>query len=176
MRFASWLKGSRERILAAGWRLVAYEIFNLFFNYPLYGWVMFKLGLVDGWLVMVAASVVQNIITFWYHENSKVDWLFAKTARDWESKTTKDSGWFRKITVRITKSRDRRFARFLTFVVASINLDPTIVAAHYRKSHFHGISRHDWSLLFGSVMIANLWWGFRMGILVKVLEWLFSRF
>jgi hypothetical protein len=176
MRFFHWLQYSWRKILDAGWRLVLYEIFNFLFNYPLYGWVMFKLGLGRGWIVMATASTVQNVATFLYHEKSKVDWLFAKTARDWEKKTTKNSSKFRKIVVKITKSRDKGFVGIITFVIASLNFDPTIVAAHYRKSHFTGISRHDWGLLFSSAIIANLWWGFRMGILIEALKWLVKHF
>jgi hypothetical protein len=176
MGFFLWLKSGWRKILAAGWRLIAYEIFNYFFNYPLYGWVMYKLGLGRGWLVMAIISIIQNALTFLYHEKSKVDWLFAKVARDWENETTKNSGWFRKVIVRITKSREKGFSGFLTFVIASLNLDPTIVAAHYRKSHFNGISCRDWCLLFGSALIANLWWGFRMGVFIEVLKWFYGHF
>jgi hypothetical protein len=175
MKFLFWLKNSWEKILAVGWRLIVYEIFNLFFNYPLYGWVMYSLGLGRGWLMMTGFSLIQCAALFWYYDKAKVDWLFADTARSWENGTTENSSWFRKIAVRISKSRDTGIAGISTFILASINLDPVMVAVHYRKNHFCGINFHDWSILIASVAIGNLWWGFRIGLFVEVLKWLFRH-
>jgi hypothetical protein len=66
--------------------------------------------------------------------------------------------------------------KFAIFVVASINIDPVIVAVHYRESHFNGISLRDWGILFVSTAIGNLWWGARIGIIVEILKLTVSRF
>lgn len=169
MRFISWLKRSWDGILATGWRLVTYEIFNYTFNYPLYIWAMGSLGLVRGWSVMALISLVVCVGFFWRYDRDGVDWLFANAAREWEEGTEESSGWFRKMLVRISRSRDG-YTGILTFVIASINLDPVIVAVHYRKVHFQGIGLRDWSILFASVAIANLWWGARIGLFVEILK------
>lgn len=176
MKFFHWLKRSQGKILATGWRLVLFEAFNFFFNYPLYGWVMSSQGLVQGWLIMMAVSLALCVGLFWYYDRAGVDWLFANAARDWEENTTQLSGWLRKIIVRISKSRDTGLAGIPIFVLASINLDPVIVAAHYKKSHFDGIGLRDWGILIASVVIGNLWWGLRIGLIVEILKWLAGHF
>jgi len=175
VRFSAWLKKSQERILAIGWRLIAYETFNYLFNYPLYMWAMGSLGLVQGWLIMTLLSLVSCAYLFWRYDHKGVDWLFANAAREWEQGTTDSSGWVRKMMVRISKSRNG-LSGIPTFVVASINLDPLIVAVHYRESHFNGIGSRDWSLLVASVAIANLWWGARIGLFVEILKWAVRHF
>jgi len=175
MRFLFWLKHSRGRILAVGWRLVLFEVFNFLFDYPLYAWAMGSLGLIQGWLVMTAFSLILCIGIFWYYDRAKVDWLFANAAREWEKETTEDSGWLRRIIVKIYKFRNG-FAGILVFIVASLNIDPVIVAVHYRKSQFGGIGLRDWSILVASVTIGNIWWGAQIGLLVEILKWLVKYF
>jgi len=171
-----WLKKSQNKIMAVGWRLVLFEIFNFLFNYPLYGWAMVFFGLIQGWLFMTASSLILCAGFFWRYDKGGVDWLFANAAREWEEETRSSSGRFRKIIVSISKSRDSGLVGILTFILASINLDPVIVAVHYRKNHFSGISKRDWGILLASVAIGNLWWGARMGILVEILKWLYKSF
>lgn len=168
----SWLKKSRDRILAIGWRLFAYEVFNYLFNYPLYIWAMGALGVVNGWLLMATLSLLSCAYLFWRYDRDGVDWLFANAAKEWEAGATEATGWFSKMLVRISKSKTG-LTGIGTFIVASINLDPLIVAVHYRDSHFGGVKSYDWFLLSASVVIANLWWGARIGLFVKILEYIF---
>jgi hypothetical protein len=178
MRFLSWLKRSREGVLASGWRLTLFVAFNLAFNRFFYPWAMSPLGfgIVMGWLVMSTASLILCAFIFWRHDRGGVDWLFAKAAREWEEGTVESSGWKRRMLVRISKSRNRGFVGFATFILASINVDPVIVAVHYQKSHFKGISLQEWGVLFASVVVANLWFGFETGMLVTLVRWVLSIF
>ncbi len=171
MRFTSWLKKSQERILAIGWRLALFEAFNWVFNNPIYFWAMSPLGygLVTGWLIMSTISLVMNAGFFWRYDRNGIDWLFANAARKWEEGTQESSGRFRRLIVKISKSRDG-YTGILTFILASISIDPVIVAVHYRKSHFSGISVRDWSILVASTAIGNLWWGARIGLFVEILK------
>jgi hypothetical protein len=171
----SWLKKRQEQILAIGWRLVAYEIFNYIFNYPIYAWAMAYMGLVQGWLAMTTASFASCAYLFWRYDRDGVDWLFANEAKEWVEGTSQASGWFRKMLVRVSRSKTG-WTGVTTFILASINIDPLIVAVHYRKKHFKGTNVHDWSLLAFSVVIANLWWGARIGLLVEILRWLSQHF
>jgi len=175
VKFYHWLKHSQGRILAIGWRFILFEIFNFFFNYPLYGWVLGSQGLVRGWLIMVMLSFILCIVVFWHYDRAGIDWLFANAAREWEGETTKSSGRLRKMIVRISRSRDS-YKGILIFILASANLDPVIVAVHYRKSHFSGISLRDWGILATSVIVGNLWWGIRVGIIVEILKWSVKHF
>jgi hypothetical protein len=73
--------------------------------------------------------------------------------------------------VRISKSKNQGFVGLVTFILASINLDPVIAATHYQKSHFNGISLREWGILIISVTVANLWFGIETGILVTAVRW-----
>ncbi len=162
----TWFRNGRERILAIGWRLAGYEVFCWVYNYPLYIWTMTHFGLFLGWFMMTILSLVVGAYMFWRYDRKGVDWLFANTAREWEDATSDTSGWFRRALVKVSKSRNSGLVGLVTFVLASINADPLIVAVHYRKQHFNGLGRRDWGILVATVAIANLWWGPRIVVVV----------
>jgi len=177
----SWLKKRWEQILAIGWKFVAYQIFSFSFSYFAYVWAMNSFGL-RGWLGMTMISLVLSVYLFWHYDHKGIDWLFVRATRDWEKSTNKTSNWFRRMLVRISSSRNKP-SRIPVFVVASLDIDPLIVAVHYRESHFNGIRWSDWGLLVASVLIANLYRGLRGGLLIKlwhfflgILSWLIQYF
>jgi hypothetical protein len=124
---------------------------------------------------MTFASLVSCAYLFWRYDRDGIDWLFANAAREWESGTEESSGWLRKTIVMISRSRNGR-SGILTFIIASVNLDPVVVAVHYRKAHFNGLNSRDWGILVASVAIANLWWGARIGLFVEILKWVVRSF
>ncbi len=173
MRILGWLAKKKEQIVATGWRLVLYESFNQVYDKLLYAWAIHSLGLVWGWSLMTFGSLVTCAFLFSRYDTQKVDWLFAKAVRTWEDQEGKT--WFQNLLARISKSRNGRYG-FITFALANTQIDPLIVAVHYRESHFNGISRRDWGVLLTSVGVANLYWGARIGVIVKILEWLYKHF
>ncbi len=168
MDIRRWLKKSQAKILAIGWRLVLYETYNQLYDKVLYTWAMLYFGVTQGWLLMAAGSLVQCAYMFWRYDRVGVDWLFAKSVRDYE--TRESLTWFEKTVSRISQSRKGLWG-LLAFVLANISLDPLIVAVHFKDSHFKGVTRRDWFVLVASVLIGNLYWGIRIGILVKLLVW-----
>lgn len=136
---------------------------------------MGSLGLAKGWLLMATLSLVTCAYLFWRYDRDGVDWLFANAAKEWEEGVNKTSGCFKRFLARLLKSK-KGLSGVVTFVLASINLDPLIVAVHYRDSHFGGVRSYDWFILTSSVAVANLWWGARIGLIVEILRWLVEHF
>jgi hypothetical protein len=166
MSFTS-LKLTLKKFLAQGWRFVSYQIFNWIFDNPLYLFVFHSCGIILGWIIMATSSLVSCAFLFWYYEHKKIDWLFAKAVKDWENKDA--HSWGEKILLHFTKHKTGKY-KFLIFILANINIDPLIVAVHYRENHFGGITPRDWKILVSSVAVSNLWWGARIGVLVTVLK------
>jgi hypothetical protein len=136
---------------------------------------MHSLGLVWGWALMAFGSLVSCGFLFWLYDKQKIDWLYAKTAKEWEESKGEKKTWFQRQLLKLFRYKHGKIG-ILTFTVANLALDPLVAAVHYRESHFGGISRRDWTVLLGSVVISNIYWGIRIGVLVKILEWLFGRF
>ena len=126
---------------------------------------MAGMGLVYGWLSMTVVSLTLSAYLFWRYDRDGIDWLFANKVKKLEESATESSGRFRKLFIRVSRSKNGLLG-IVTFVLASITIDPLIVAVHYRNNHFKGINLRDWALLILSVATANLWWGGRIWILV----------
>lgn len=166
-----WFAKSRARILAYGWRLALYEVFCWVYDNPLYASAFIYLGMARGWAVMTLGSVLSCAYMFWRYDRSGVDWLFAKAVREWEEKP--NLNWLQRKIANISRVRNGRWG-LVAFVLLNTQVDPLIVAVHFRNSHFSGITRRDWGVLLGSVAVANLYWGIRIGLLVKILVWLWK--
>ncbi|MES3004651.1 MAG: hypothetical protein V4690_00900 [Patescibacteria group bacterium] len=136
---------------------------------------MGTLGLVQGWFLMTTLSLLSCAYLFWRYDRDGVDWLFANAAKEWEEGVNDDSGRFKRLVAKLLSSK-RGLKGVGTFILASIYVDALIVAVHYRESHFSGIRSRDWFLLFSTVVIGNIWWGIRIGLLVEILKWLAEHF
>jgi hypothetical protein len=122
-----------------------------FFDYVLYPFVIWKLGLVRGGVVMALLSLVACLLTLWFYDWSKRDWLgieAVKQLRDSEAKTR----WRRVLAWAMAKGD------LPACVVLSLYTDPFITTACLRRGAFQGMTPRDWRIFFASWLIANGWW------------------
>ena len=140
------------------------------FDYVLYPFVIWRLGLFVGALVMTLLSfgVCYGFLRF--YDWSGKDWLGIETL-----KSVKESE---------SKSRIAQFSSWIlrkgnsaAFFFLAIKFDPFITTAYMRHgSHrFNGLSRRDWRIFLGSLLIGNVYWTFTVfaGISIVELLWKF---
>ena len=121
------------------------------FDYALYPFVIWKLGLLHGGVVMALVSLIACLLILWFYDWSKRDWLgieSIKQLRDGEAK----SPWRRTLAWTLAKGD------IPACVVLSIWSDPFITTACLRRGAFNGMTRRDWSIFAASCLIANVWW------------------
>jgi hypothetical protein len=61
----------------------------------------------------------------------------------------------------------------VVFLVLSINLDPFITTAYMRKGkhQFNGMSKRDWTIFMGSLLISNAYWTLACFMGITIVEW-----
>lgn len=144
---------------------------NYGFDFLIYPYVLYTFGTLEGWIIMVLLSLVVSLLTLWFYDWAKKDWVgieAIKSLRDGESinKVGRFTAW-------ALKKGDP-----VVLVVLSIQFDPVITALYLRRgaNQFNGFSRRDWRNFLISVIIANLYWGsvvlFGMNVFQLVWGWI----
>jgi len=135
-------------------------------DYILYPFVIWKMGIVRGGLIMTAVSFLLCYLTFLFYDWSKKDWLGIETIKgikDYrgENKIGKFTSW-------VLKKGDPIALFFL-----SIKFDPFIVTAYMRQgSHkYNGLSKRDWKIFIGSLLLGNAYWTLACYLGITLFEW-----
>jgi len=140
---------SRLSELALGHAVNSVSIWG--FDYVFYPFVIWKVGLVKGGILMSILSLLTCLLTLRFYDWSKRDWLgieAVKQFRDGEATTR----WRRLLAWALAKGD------IPTCVVLSLYTDPFITTACLRRGAFQGMTRRDWRIFFASWFIANGWW------------------
>ncbi len=117
--------------------------------------------------MLIGGSLVQCATMFWLYDRMKIDWLGAHALRELEEKENKNR--FEHMAVWIGKEKHTLWEKLLSpfvFIALTLPIDPLIVAIHYRKKHFGGITARDWFILISAVVVANAWWLLKIEILI----------
>jgi hypothetical protein len=146
--------------------LAANQLFVRFGDYILYPFVIWKMGIVRGGLIMTAVSFLLCYLTFLFYDWSKKDWLGIETIKgikDYrgENKIGKFTSWVLK--------KGNPIALFFL----SIKFDPFIVTAYMRQgSHkYNGLSKRDWKIFIGSLLLGNAYWTLACYLGITLFEW-----
>ena len=121
------------------------------FDYALYPWVIFKLGLLYGGIVMAVLSCLDCLVLLRIYDWLKRDWLgieFVKEIQNYAgtSRLMQALRWL------LTRGDG------IAFLVLSIRFDPFITTAYLRRGRYNGLSSRDWRIFFGSVIVSNTAW------------------
>jgi len=138
------------------------------FEFVLYPFVIFKLGLVYGGIVMSILSFIICLLTLWFYDWSKRDWLGIEAIK--ELKHYEGDGWFRRQLSRLLKSGDP-----LACVVLSIKFDPFITTAYLRHGAFSKMTTRDWKIFVASWVIGNVYWSLACFGGVSALVWFWHK-
>lgn len=144
----------KERIGLAFIGHGAKNVEEFLFDYVLYPAVIAWLGTLYGGLIMTVFSAVMCYLYIIAYDWSGKDWFgfeLLKEARDGEE----TEGRIGRLVQRVARKGD-----WAAFIALSVYSDPFFTTVYMRKgaNAYNGLSRRDWSIFWGSVLVANLWW------------------
>lgn len=162
----------KERIglVAVGHTFKYFE--EVLFDYMLYPVVIAWLGAVKGGAIMMAFSAFMCYLYLRFYDWSGKDWFgfeLLKKIRDGEEK----KGRVARFVQRLTQKGD-----WVAFLSLSFYTDPFMTTVYMRKGAgaYNGLSKRDWKIFWGSVVVTNLWWTVLMtlavGTIRSFLSWL----
>ena len=131
----------------------AKNIISYSFDYLLYPFVIYRLGIIKGGIVMMALSLLACVILLRFYDWSKRDWLGIETIKG--MKDYQGDSKLGRFTAWILRRSDSVVFLFLT-----IKEDPFITLVYMRHgSHkYNGMSPRDWRIFLSSIAISNIYW------------------
>lgn len=166
-------------------------VFNWLFDNPLYLYVIYRMGPINGGMVMTMLSLVVSLALLLVYERMRVDWLGVSVLE-----TVKERGerWIGVLYERPPREGPwkwifgavLRAAAFVpsrlflaviwalkkgdgfAFFALSLYTDPFITTAFLRHGRFDGFRRRDWYVFAGSVVVANGYWVLRSFAIVEL--------
>jgi len=121
------------------------------FDYLLYPFVIWQLGPFVGGGIMALASLIICLLTLWFYDWSKRDWLGIEAIKG--LREPGETKGLRKLFARALQAGD-----LPAFFALSIYTDPFITTAYMRRGAFTSMTRRDWSIFLGSLIIGNGEW------------------
>ncbi|WP_372717735.1 hypothetical protein [Immundisolibacter sp.] len=145
----------RERVAVLGVGLLGSKAINWAFDYLLYPYVLWHLGLLYGGITMMLLSALACYLLLLFYDWTKKDWLGIEAIKD--LKHSESQGRFLSLVGNFLRRSD-----WLAMLALSIKFDPFITVAYLRPGsyHFNGLTRREWGLFWVSVLISNLYWSF----------------
>lgn len=154
----------RVRDLAVG--LTAFTALNQIFDYVLYPFAIYKLGLLAGGLLMTTLALGINILVLRAYDWSKRDWLGIETIKSCKVYSGKSRivGFF----ARLLKKSDLAAFLFLSLKEDSF---VTMVYLRHGSHQYNGMSRRDWRIFLASHLFSNLYWAMVAYTGISLFEW-----
>jgi hypothetical protein len=147
----------------------AKSLISYSFDYLLYPFVIYRLGILTGGTIMMFLSLLACIILIKFYDWSKQDWLGIETIKGMkeyqgESRLGKLSAWILQLS------------EPLVFLSLTIKEDPFITMIYLRHgSHqYNGMSARDWRIFLASVAISNIYWTLAAYMGISVVEWVWK--
>ena len=159
-----------ERLGVLGIGVLANQLQIWAFDWVLYPFVIWYLGVFLGGAVMTVLSFVLCYTLIRFYDWTRRDWLGIETVKS--LKDRKAGPRIAKLTSWLLKKSDPTAMLFL-----AIKFDPFITTVYMRHgSHqYNGLSRRDWKIFLGSLLIGNIYWILAMFTGVSILEWLWHQ-
>lgn len=160
-------KKKRSRLVELAIGLTANQTIDYLFDYALYPFVIYRFGILWGGLVMMVLSFIACLLSVWFYDWSKCDWLGIEAIKSLkgysgDKKLGRLTGWL------LRKSDS------VVFLFLSIKYDSFITMTYMRHgSHqYNGMSQRDWRIFLGSVAISNAYWTLAAYMGISVVEWI----
>lgn len=143
----------RAKIGIMGIGLAVNEIMDYLFDFALYPYVVIKLGMIKGGIIMSLASFLICWLLMVFYDWSKKDWLGIEMVK--EAKHYKGSSKIRAWVAKIMGKSD-----LFAIVILSLNFDPFVTTAYMRKGagKYNGMWRRDWQIFFFSWIVGDAYW------------------
>jgi hypothetical protein len=134
-----------------------FTVINYSFDFVLYPFALYKLGVVVGFFTMMLLSFLFCWGYFIIYDYLKRDFLGIEFSKEKMSSiiASEDSVGLKLLLVRVLRK-----SRAFLFVFLSIYFDPFVAVAFERKGNFayNGLSARDWRLFILSLIISNGFW------------------
>jgi hypothetical protein len=139
------------------------------FDYLLYPFVIYKLGILTGGTIMMFLSLLACVILIKFYDWSKRDWLGIETIKG--LKEYHGDNRLGRLTAWLLQRSEP-----VVFLFLSIKEDPFITMIYLRHgSHqFNGMSARDWRIFLTSLVIANIYWTLAAYMGISVVEWVWK--
>ncbi len=173
-----WLNRHKQRIGAIALGHTAKKAEEVLLDWLIYGavvvWATSTWGPIKGSLVafaiMAPFSALMCLLYLRLYDWAKVDWFgfeLIKEMRDEES----HEHWFGHLLHRLI-----RLGSIPAFVVLSIHMDPFMTTVYFRHKHlqYQGLTRKDWAIFWGSVLLSNGYWTLRWTVIYGVVLFLWN--
>jgi hypothetical protein len=159
----------RGRVAELMTGITAFTLANNAFDYALYPFIIYKLGIIKGGLIMTFLTSVANILCLKFYDWSKRDWLGIEALKG--MKEYEGQGRLLRFISGMLKKSD-----LLTFLFLSIKEDSFVTMVYQRHgSHqYNGMSARDWRIFLASHAVSNVYWTLAAYMGVSVVEWLWK--
>lgn len=137
------------------------------FDYLLYPFVIFKFGILKGGIVMTFLAFIANIMTMKFYDWSKRDWLGIEAIKG--LKTYNGNKIIGRFTSWILKRSEP-----VIFLFLSLRYDAFTTTAYLRRGKFNGMSKRDWTIFMGSLLLSNLYWTLACFMGISLVEWVWK--
>lgn len=166
-----WHGYLRERLVILGIGLFANWVMVYSFDFILYPFVIWKMGIVMGGFIMLFLSFIVCYATILFYDWSKKDWIGIETIKelreyDGQGETSKYLSWI------LRKSTP------IALLILSIKFDPFITTAYmrYGAHNYSGLNRRDWKIFISSLFIGNGYWTLVSFAGISLFEYGWSHF
>lgn len=162
-----------HRILLFLTGATTFTIINYSFDFVLYPFVLYHLGVIYGFSLMVVLSFLFCWFYFLIYDYLKRDFLGIEFSKEKMNAiiTNNDSVGLKLFLVKILRK-----SHFVLFVFLSIYFNPFVAVAFRRKGNFeyNGLTAHDWRMFILSVIISNGFWATTVFAGLSFFEFLFK--
>lgn len=134
------------------------------FDYLLYPYMIFKFGILKGGMVMTILAFILNIIMIVFYDWSKRDWLGIEAIKDLNNYN--GNRMMGRLAARILRRSSPMIFLFLT-----LRYDAFTTTVYLRHSKFNGMSKRDWTIFMGSLLISNVYWTLTCFMGITLVEW-----
>jgi hypothetical protein len=150
-----------------------FTIINYSFDFLLYPFALYQLGVIYGFSVMVVLSFLFCWFYFLIYDYLKRDFLGIEFSKDKMNSiiTSNNSKGYKLLLVKILRK-----SHLFLFVFLSIYFNPFVAVAFRRKGNleYNGLSAHDWRMFILSVIISNGFWASTVFVGLSFFEFLFK--
>jgi hypothetical protein len=144
----------------------AKNLISYSFDYLLYPFVIYRLGLIKGGIVMMALSLLACVILLRFYDWTKRDWLGIETIKG--MKDYQGDSRLGRLTAWILWRSDPVVFLFLTIKEDAF---VTLVYMRHGSHQYNGMSARDWRIFLSSVAISNIYWTLAAYMGISVVEW-----
>lgn len=139
-----------------------YASFNWLCDNVLYVYAVHRLGLIKGGLLMTCFAGVQCALTLLLYERMRIDWVGAGSL--FSTLNTACPNWWQRIIRWAVCKGDA-----IMFLTLCVFQDAFITTSYFRQGRFGRVSIHDWKIFGGAVLVSNLYWTLRSGVVATAL-------